>query len=290
MAAFLDGLVKAPWLNHHLVEVIEGAPQTEGGRVAVRVLSSGDRVSVRPGSIVPTLAARRGGGHARILPHACAAEPVLRRLVGAAMEQHTPDAFAEPELIDHVLSFLALLPVEMEAVRAVGASSAEGRDRRCSPASSLDPSSDNWWISAWNSMPNGRAMPDGRGAQYVEYELGPQPVVVSTVHLTIPPLPSGPLSVRCFHLQTSNDPPDGGTTSVRRWERASADMYTLDVGSRQSLALVPPIEAKRFVRIVCTLNAAAAAMGQEQEEGMEMVEFDTERVPTSIGFFCIAFE
>ena len=44
--------------------------------------------------------------------------------------------------------------------------------------------------------------PETRGhGEWVEFELGEAPVIVDYFHMTIPPLPGGPLSVRTFHLQ-----------------------------------------------------------------------------------------
>ena len=92
----------------------------------------------------------------------------------------------------------------------------------CHHSHLLDPSSSNWWISETQvcrtaPQPQGLAAPispathtggpclgqpetRGRG-EWVEFALGEAPVIVDFFHMTIPPLPGGPLSVRTFHLQ-----------------------------------------------------------------------------------------
>merc|ERR1711971_583547 len=54
---------------------------------------------------------------------------------------------------------------------------------------------DSWWISDQQSMPM------GVGEEYLEFSFGAIPRRVEFICLRIPPLPSGPLSVRNFHLQ-----------------------------------------------------------------------------------------
>ena len=67
-------------------------------------------------------------------------------------------------------------------------------------------------------------------------------------HMTIPPLPGGPLSVRSFYLQVA-------PTEEGPWSRATVDLMTRDVPGRQWWHLSPQVEA-RFVRVVCLVNAA----------------------------------
>eukprot|EP00449_Zooxanthella_nutricula_P013768 CAMPEP_0198521810 /NCGR_PEP_ID=MMETSP1462-20131121/21160_1 /TAXON_ID=1333877 /ORGANISM="Brandtodinium nutriculum, Strain RCC3387" /LENGTH=195 /DNA_ID=CAMNT_0044251465 /DNA_START=32 /DNA_END=616 /DNA_ORIENTATION=+ len=187
--AHLYGLTKAPQYNHHIVERLQGKA-TRPERCAVRVLSSGEQLSVPAAACAPL--PRRGGP--LVTPHDSLCEPALRRLAESALAQHLPRACGS-ELVDCVLSYLLLHPVQMECVRAVAASSCADHDRRSDPAHTLDPSPANWWISDSGSMPG------GHGQQWVEYEVGPCPVVILVVHLTIPPLPSGPLSVRRFYFE-----------------------------------------------------------------------------------------
>jgi hypothetical protein len=95
----------------------------------------------------------------------------------------------------------------------------------------LESSADTWWISGPGSM---RA---GQGCEWLAISLGAeQPRRIERVELRIPPMPSGPLSVRDFHLETA--------VSIQGpWTRASHDFVTLDVPDPQSWVVKPPIEA-----------------------------------------------
>jgi hypothetical protein len=99
-----------------------------------------------------------------------------------------------------------------------------------------------WWISA------PRSMPSGCGSQYLEFAFGAVPRRIEFVAMSIPPMPSGPLSVRDFHLLAN----DGSGT----WKPASPEYKTLDVPGLQEFAMVPPVDATA-IRLVCTRNAAA---------------------------------
>ena len=90
-----------------------------------------------------------------------------------------------------------------------------------------------------------------------------------------PPLPSGPLSVRVFHLEVFTGPHDlvGETwarafTNPQMWARASRDFTTRDVGGDQAFAVYPPVEAA-FVRVVCTRNAARARLSDDEYTELE---------------------
>ena len=145
-------------------------------------------------------------------------------------------------------------------------------------------------------------MPSGKGSQWVEYDVGADDIAIHQLHLTIPPLPAGPLSVRHFHIEACREPPpppEGHPPSAppRVWKRASPDLTTLDVPSRQSFAITPPIERRRYVRVVCKMNAAAAMLDEMMltELGVEDVSspllsaFGLEQIPTSVGYFSCAF-
>jgi hypothetical protein len=103
-----------------------------------------------------------------------------------------------------------------------------------------------WWISEAGSMPN------GYGSEYLEFTFGPVPRRVEFVSIRIPPLPMGPWSVREFHLLALD--------FSGSWVVVSPRLETLDRGDLQEFALVPPVETTS-VRVVCTSNAAAGAVG-----------------------------
>ena len=199
----------------------------------------------------------------------------------------------QPELVDLILSFLVVPPVETSCCRAVSCSSRDDHGDRCSIANSLDPCCENWWISA-------NRCPGGAGAEWVAYALGAEGVEaggaacrVERVDLRIPSLPSGPLSVRDWHLESA--PSADGP-----WARASRDLRTLDSEGLQAFKIEPPVEA-RFVRIVCKRNAARAAADASRasmvrrgllDDSLESEQdllLSMSRLPSCIGFFSIAF-
>ena len=139
-------------------------------------------------------------------------------------------------------------------------------------------------------------MPLGVGSEWICFDLGPpgMPWRVDRVNMCIPPLPQGPLSARDFHLEESLVSANGP------WTRASRTFTTLDVATEQSWAIAPPIES-RFVRVVCTRNAARARCDDDRArlaragavdpalETSEDRERALQRVPPSVGFFYVSF-
>lgn len=85
-------------------------------------------------------------------------------------------------------------------------------------------------------------------AEWLEFEMSMEkkPRRVSAVGIQIPPMPQGPLSVRRFHIDYTDD----GTL----WHAHPSTFYTLDNAELQQFALLPPIDASR-IKMVCTLNA-----------------------------------
>jgi len=169
------------------------------------------------------------------------APDVLLRLFGES-------GFGPANVAELIADFFRIWPVDFSKVCVSGASSS--RDD-CPLASVLNDVDDEWWISGVGSMPR------GIGCEYLEFSLGPRPRQVSVVAVKIPPWPQGPLSVRHVHLLALRD--DKPISHPDAWAVASAlPMETLDQADLQEFALVPPLET-RAVRLVCTLNAEAAA-------------------------------
>ena len=103
-------------------------------------------------------------------------------------------------------------------------------------------------------------MPGGYGAEWIQVDFPgaadhpARPLRVSAVGMRIPPLPSGPLSVRRFFLQARRSAHAGEDT----WDTHETwALETLDRPEMQWLSLTPPVESTS-VRVVMTMNAAAA--------------------------------
>jgi len=138
--------------------------------------------------------------------------------------------------------------VDSNEVSVTGASSSRDHFPLASVLNDID---DEWWISGLGSMPR------GAGSEYLEFSLGSRPRQVSVVAVKIPPWPQGPLSLRQFHLLALRG--QKPTSHPDAWVVASPlPLETLDQADLQEFALVPPLETVA-VRLVCTLNAGAAA-------------------------------
>jgi hypothetical protein len=105
-----------------------------------------------------------------------------------------------------------------------------------------------WWISKSGRGFGSNQVEQMSHAEYLEFEMSMEkkPRRVSAVGIQIPPMPQGPLSVRRFHIDYTDD----GTL----WHAHPSTFYTLDNAELQQFALLPPIDASR-IKMVCTLNA-----------------------------------
>ena len=268
----------------------------------------------------------------RLLTYKCLKEGTLVRLLGAitwpALDSgaelepaERPMLSLQADLVTHIISFLVVECVVPEHVQAIAASSIDLHNpSQCSIQNALDPATDTWWISGPNSMPKGLgsewiafalagAQPQAGGSSSSSSSGGgdsssisiiptssrPRPVRVARVDMRIPPMPSGPLSVRDFHLESA-------MSAEGPWRHASATFSTLDRPEMQSWAIRPPIEATHL-RVVCTRNAARARLDEAvlrltRQDGTiaeddRFTEEDRERalmrVSSSVGFFSVAF-
>lgn len=165
-----------------------------------------------------------------------------------------------PEAAERVVGFLRIDPARSSDVVVAGASSHRG-DFPLTAA--LDANESTWWISAPGSFAN------GRGREWLEFHFGKVVRRVSFIGMKIPPMPSGPLSVREFQvlalrqgLEPSNDPVEenGAEDGPASWLPASPVLRTLNVAQMQEFALVPPVET-RAIRLVFTTNAVAGTPG-----------------------------
>jgi hypothetical protein len=120
----------------------------------------------------------------------------------SSVAQQTTDVgglspFLLPEVRQHILCYLLVEPIRPSEVTVTGCSS---HDNAHSPAHCLDDSPLSWWMSAPQSMPQ------GRGREYVQFRLGPCPRRLTMFGIKIPPLPQGPLSVFEFCLEVPRAP------------------------------------------------------------------------------------
>lgn len=181
------------------------------------------------------------------------------------------------ELIKRILSYLTVKRVNHDQVKAIGCSSTEGAFPL---EATLDGRNDTWWLSEQGSMPG------GRGSEWVEYQLVEDssakiPVRLASISITIPSLPSGPLSIRDFSLYG----PQIGTNGKETWQPISPQMeLDGDIDDWQQFVLGD--EGKGLdvtkIRLVCFSNQISASI----PEG----SFSLPPVYGIVGFFSIRFE
>lgn len=173
-----------------------------------------------------------------------------------------------PELAERVADFLTIRPVVPEEVQVVGCSSSDGAH----PLSAcLSPDEDSWWISAADSMP------EGKGREFVEFELSETLCRLSSVSLKIPPLPAGPLSVRDFVLEA---PMKRNKKALEEWEIVSPVFRVQNQSGMQQFFLEPPGLDVDRVRVVCLSNQLSDFYNGQ------VFGFTYQRV----GYFAIRFE
>lgn len=167
-----------------------------------------------------------------------------------------------PELSCHVANFLTLRKVVRGEVEAVEASSV---DSPHSLSECLVDNEDSWWMSAFGTMPG------GRGDEYVEFRLCKRHVLrrVVGVHVRIPPLPLGPLSVREFRVDVADE--EG------IWRQLPA-IFPVDNRSGMQRFPLGDVDA-HSVRIVCLSNQISPYLDAEspilhERVGFYAVQFD----------------
>jgi hypothetical protein len=169
------------------------------------------------------------------------------------------------EIICKVADFFTVERVVPANVTSVRASS---HDSRHDLQESLTMSKQTWWISAFGSMPN------GRGEQYVEFELSKKTCRLCTFKIEIPPLPSGPLSVRTLRLDCMKA--DG------TWRAVSPVWTVANRTGHQTFQLNPPVDA-RFCRVVCLTNQISQFLADDiHDDGLT-------HHYTCVGYFCVRF-
>jgi hypothetical protein len=112
----------------------------------------------------------------------------------------------------------------------------------------------------------------GKGEEYIEFELGSTMVRLSAVHISTPPMPRGPMSVRTMRIDSSSNPTSG------EWRPVTPVLVVENRSGWQRIELPEPVDAQ-YIRAVCLTNQASRFMN-EQRPG----DF------SSIGFFTIRFE
>jgi hypothetical protein len=180
------------------------------------------------------------------------------------------------ELIHKIGHYFVVNPVQHKQVTAVRASSTVGRFPL---GAVLEDDDATWWISAMGSMPQ------GKGAEYIEFQLSPVVRRLTAVSIKIPPLPVGPLSVRTFRIAIPDDSVSQPTTT---WTNATDELIVENKTGYQRFELSPGIDA-RSIRIVCTMNQISRFLGQNNEAEDENNNNGANQFD-AVGLYSIKFE
>lgn len=178
----------------------------------------------------------------------------------AGTAKHLPS-----ELSTYVSNFLTVKKVMHDEVEAVAASSEDSPHKL---AECLVDNDESWWMSRHGSMPA------GRGGEYVEFRLAKRPVLrrLVAVHIRIPPLPQGPLSVREFRVDVADE--EG------HW-RQLPTIFVVD--NREGMQRFPlggdDIDA-HSVRIVCLSNQICEYL----------ITTASRHIPEMVGFYAVRLE
>lgn len=172
------------------------------------------------------------------------------------------------EIARNVGSWFTIRPVDPTCVRATRCSSS--MSQQCDLSKCLEDNERTWWISGIDSFQS-----NGQGEEWVEFVIGSTLKRVSAVHIKIPPLPYGPLSVRTMRIDTKDS--RGGNDG---WMPSTSVLTVENRSGWQRIATFDPIDASE-VRLVCLSNQASQFYNDDEHEHERF---------RSVGFFCVRFE
>lgn len=192
----------------------------------------------------------------------------LCRLISRLPMIRVNDKTLPVEIIKHIANFFTIKPVIPEKVTAVKASSTDNRHdlQEC-----LNPRKNTWWISSFGGMTK------GVGEEFVEFKLSNTLCRLTSFKIEIPPLPSGPLSVRTLQLVCSND------DSLEEWKPASPVITVENRTGLQTFPLNPPVDT-RSCRVVCLTNQISPFLEDFEEDSPFTTQYE------AVGYFCVKFE
>jgi len=210
----------------------------------------------------------------------------LEQQENADLRKSQPGVFPA-ELVEAIASYFTVRKLDPNQTVAIGCSSSSNQYplKEC-----LHETDSTWWISAIGSFRK------GQGEEYVEFRLDATNIVrLSTIYISIPTLPTGPLSVRTMRLdgkqtdldtKINNSSDDkrkkGSSESATAWHPVGWQPVTpiLTVENRsgfQRIDLEKPIDAQ-YIRLVCLTNQASTIDSRFYLE-----------TAAAVGFFTVKF-
>lgn len=181
------------------------------------------------------------------------------------------------EIIRDIAIYFTVKKLDPTKTRAIGCSSSSSELHELKEC--LIDSSSSWWISSINEG----SFHNGKGEEYVEFELDNTKIVrLSTVSISIPMLPTGPLSVRTMRLDccANND------NKAPQWKPITPILTVDNRNGWQRIELNEPIDAQ-YIRLVCLSNQASRLL-----DNNEITEINDTygHAMTAVGFFTVKFE
>lgn len=169
-----------------------------------------------------------------------------------------------PEIFRNVANYFTVCPVDPSKTRALACSSSSGQ---YSLEHCLIDNDNSWWISEFGSFRK------GKGEEYVEIEVGSSLARVSSICISIPPLPRGPLSVRTLRLDS---------LISGEWRPVTPVLVIESRSGWQTIELTEAIDVQ-IVRVVCLSNQASRFLESDRTDAVDQGF-------TAVGFFTIRFE
>ena len=186
------------------------------------------------------------------------------------------------EIIRDIAIYFTVKKLDPTKTRAIGCSSSSSELHELKEC--LIDSSSSWWIS---SIHEG-SFHNCKGEEYVEFELDNTKIVrLSTVSISIPMLPTGPLSVRTMRLDccaASNN--NNNNNKEQQWKPITPILTVDNRNGWQRIELNEPIDAQ-YIRLVCLSNQASRLL-----DNNEITEINDTygHAMTAVGFFTVKFE
>eukprot|EP00536_Pseudo-nitzschia_multiseries_P017139 jgi/Psemu1/292870/fgenesh1_pg.1398_\ len=174
-----------------------------------------------------------------------------------------------PEIVRNIAMYFTVKKIDPSMTRALCCSSSANHHelKQC-----LVDSTSSWWISSYGSFEN------GVGEEYVEFELSSKTIVrLSALLISIPTMPSGPLSVHSMRL-------DG--LDCERWRPLTPVLQVENIDGWQRIVLETPIDTQ-FVRVVCLSNQASRLLVGLGSGGLHPA---TSPGISAVGFYAVQFE
>lgn len=174
------------------------------------------------------------------------------------------------ELCYDIGKFLIVPTFDPTEIAVVAASS---KDNSFPLSACLEDNERSWWISESGSMKA------GIGEEFVQFQLCSSTRIcrIRAIHVRIPPMPQGPLSVKDFRVDVLEEGEEN--KDVKVWTPATPIYQVRNIPGMQRFPLNGSGADTQQARIVCLSNQASS-----------FAMLDLNYDPNSVGFYAVKFE